>query len=568
MQTLLAAVCSGALWLNAAPATAADGDLDPVFGIGGQVRTDFFGFDGAFALAIQADGKTVAAGFAMDANFEPIVALIRYQTDGTPDPTFGNGGKVAVELSNDLWGKVDVAIQGDGKIVVASTVGSFTTDYNFGLVRFEANGNPDLTFGTGGKVITDFGAQDEATSVAIQSDGKIVVAGVTGSSVVVADFAVARYLSDGQPDGAFGVGGKLTTDFFGSADRANDVAIQSDGKIVAVGAVMDPGFNRFFGVARYNSDGTLDATFSGGGKVTTAFLEFTEANAVLIQQTDGKIVVAGSTFIGVPELPFTGWDFALARYHADGTPDAAFGFGGKLTTDAGGFEQANAVTLQSDGKIVAVGSRADLSDVEIHQDFALARYGVDGTLDATFGNGGFVITDFQFTDVAGGVVLQPDCQIVVAGYSWPVDTGNSDFALARYDSSGCVIEPPTPTFECPLSHGHWKNNPGMWPVSSLTVGSQTYSKAELLVLLSASSQTDASLILARQLIAAKLNLANGSDPTPVASVVASGDSLLAAFSGKLPYQVKSSAAVGQAMVAAANVLTSYNNGLLTPACVP
>jgi hypothetical protein len=149
----------------------------------------------------------------------------------------------------------------------------------------------------------------------------------------------------------------------------------------------------------------------------------------------------------------------------------------------------------------------------------------------------------------------------VAGYSWPFATGNSDFALARYDSGGCLVSLP-----CPKSQGHWKNNPSIWPVNSLTLGSQSYTKAELLAILNTSSQTDASLILARQLIAAKLNLAGGSDPAPVSSTIAHADSLLNGFGGKLPYKVKPSSALGQAMTSDARVLDRYNNGLLTPGC--
>jgi uncharacterized delta-60 repeat protein len=201
--------------------------------------------------------------------------------------------------------------------------------------------------------------------------------------------------------------------------------------------------------------------------------------------------------------------------------------------------------------------------VELNVDFAIARYDVNGNLDPTFGASGKVVTDFQYVDVAGGVAIQADCKIVVAGYSWQVETGNSDFALARYTSSGCVVSGP-----CPWSQGHWKNNAALWPVNSLTLGSQSYTKSELLAFLNTSTQTDASLILARQLIASKLNVANGSDATPVASVIAHADGLLAGFAGKLPYKVKSSSTLGQQMTSDAAVLNNYNNGLLTPNCTP
>ena len=119
---------------------------------------------------------------------------------------------------------------------------------------------------------------------------------------------------------------------------------------------------------------------------------------------------------------------------------------------------------------------------------------------------------------------------------------------------------------CPHSQGYWKNNPRLWPVSSLTLGSQTYSKTELLNLLKNSTTSDASVILARQLIAAKLNIANGSDGTPVSSTTTDADSLLSQFAGKLPYKVKTASSIGKAMVKDATILNNYNNGLLTQFC--
>jgi hypothetical protein len=141
----------------------------------------------------------------------------------------------------------------------------------------------------------------------------------------------------------------------------------------------------------------------------------------------------------------------------------------------------------------------------------------------------------------------------------------SDFALVRYDSNGCeVVAPHT----CPLSQGYWKNHAATWPVNSLTLVSQSYTKAELLAILNNSTQTDASMILARQLIAAKINLANSSEPAPVSATITHADGLLSGYDGKLPYKIKSSSVIGQAMTADAGVLESYNLGGLTPGCTP
>jgi uncharacterized delta-60 repeat protein len=537
---------------------AAEGDLDPTFGIGGKIKTGFldFGFDGASAVAIQSDGKIVAAGFANDSDYQPILAMVRYETNGNLDSTFGTGGRVAINSYNYTSLRVDLAIQSDGKIVVVGPADILGVSADFGLFRFDTNGNPDPTFGVAGKVTTDFfGYADEANSVAIQSDGKIVVTGVArGVGLDSPDFALARYESNGDLDGTFGVGGKVTTDFFGKPDEARGVVIQNDGKIIAAGFASTN--QRDFGVARYDANGALDGTFGTGGKVTTDFsFVFDEANAVALQ-SDGRIVVAG----------IAGYYFGIVRYDTSGNPDGTFGVGGKVTTDFFGvFGYATDVAIQSDGRIIAAGTVGpDSADVELSRDFGIARYNTDGSLDATFGTGGKVTTDFQFTDEAQGVAIQSDCKIVVAGYSWDVESGDSDFALARYDGAGCLIGGAA----CPRSHGHWKNDTNPWPVNSLTLGSQSYTQAELLALLGASTQTDASLILARQLIAAKLNVANGSDPAPVAVTIAHADSILSGFGGKLPYKVKSSSVSGQAMTVDAAVLTSYNNGQLTPGCAP
>ena len=557
---------------------AAQGDLDPGFGVGGKVTTPFGAFAGAAAVAVQNDGKIVTAGFADTGlpDMDPRLGLVRYQPDGSLDPAFGVGGRVTVNFLPDYPARIGLAIQEDGKILIAGKVGSPS---DFAIARYLPSGAPDLGFGTNGDgtVTTDFGQQDEATSIVVQSDGKIVVAGRTFVGFGQADFALARYDATGALDGTFGIGGKVTTDLLGGDDGANGLAIQADGKIVAIGTAVDAAFARYFAVVRYNADGTLDLTSFGGGtgKVTTPFFDFTEANAVAIQPTDGKIVVVGTTFtvVGVP-TPY--YDFAIARYNTDGSLDGGFGTGGKVLTDfAPGFDRATGVTIQADGKIVVVGSRADASDdslVEIFIDVAIARYDSTGALDPAFGTGGKVVINFgQVVDTgsideAGGVAIQADCKIVVAGYSWDVATGGSVFALSRHEGPACVTEPPVAQ-RCPKTHGFWKNKAD-WPVDSLMLGTVSYTKAQLLALLGMSGSTDASLTLSRQLIAAKLNVANGSDPTPVASTIPHADTLLGGFNGALPYKVKASSPIGQSMVTDANLLDQYNRGLLTPTCTP
>ncbi|HET6771374.1 MAG TPA: delta-60 repeat domain-containing protein [Actinomycetota bacterium] len=418
------------------PAAAPPGDLDTTFDGDGKVTTDFAGNpDNAFAVALQGDGKIVAAGETLVSGTTDF-ALARYNTDGSLDTTFGGDGKVTTDFAAGGDSASAVAIQGDGKIVAAGFA-IVSGNNDFALARYNTDGSLDTTFGGDlpfpvpgdGKVTTDFaGSQDLAHGVAIRADGKIVAAGqarVSGSD----DFALARYNTDGSLDTTFGGDGKVTTDFAGGSDLAHGVAIQADGKIVAAGEALVSG-TLDFALARYNTDGSLDTTFDGDGKVTTDFAgDFDVALAVAIQG-DGKIVAAGGAVVA-------GFDFALARYNTDGSLDPAFGGDGKVTTDFGGFDDAFAVAIQGDGKIVAAGS----ATVSATADFALARYKTDGSLDTIFSGDGKVTTDFAgSSDQASAVAIQANGRIVAAGGTFI--SGNFDFALARYT---CIRRTSRPT---------------------------------------------------------------------------------------------------------------------------
>jgi uncharacterized delta-60 repeat protein len=410
------------------------GALDQSFGTGGIVTTDFAGAgDGAFAIAVQTDGKLVAAGqaFINDAsNF----ALARYNSNGTLDAGFGAGGRASTNFGGRFESPTSVALQADGKVVVAG--GSVISLFNdFAVARFNSNGTLDTSFGTGGKVLTDFGVSAQAESVAVQPDGKIVVAGFANVNGGY-NFELVRYNSDGTLDASFGTGGKVTTDF-GLRDQGfsfaqgNSVLLQHDGKIVLAGvAFMSSAYN--FALARYNPNGTLDNGFGAAGKVITNFPTSTSnanvaANSIALQP-DGKIVAAG----------LAGFDIALARYSSSGALDTSFGTGGRVTTDvAGSYDHLSSVALQPDAKIVGAGSTV------INGDFhsALLRYNSNGTLDTTFGTGGKVINIFGVqSEGASAIAVQPDGKIVAAGGA--NINGTTDFALARFNSGGGSSTPP------------------------------------------------------------------------------------------------------------------------------
>ncbi|HEY5616144.1 MAG TPA: delta-60 repeat domain-containing protein, partial [Bacteroidota bacterium] len=309
---------------------------------------------------------------------------------------------------------------------------------DFALARYNADGSLDLSFGSGGKVTTDFlGLADVANAVAIQPDGKIVAVGydnVTSFALFLFDFALARYKSDGSPDASFGSGGKVTTNFFGSYDEARAVVIQPGGKLVVAGTATNPFQESIsdFGLVRYNSDGSLDATFGDNGKVMTDFgSEFDDAWA-LAQEQDGRLVVAGQS-----EDSQERTDFALARYNANGELDATFGSGGLAKTDFFGFDdRVRAVALQNDGKVVAAGIANDVIEGQFQVYIALARY--DGvSFDICLqddSNGAF----FQFNSMSGDYQFT-NCNGVTIGGPGVISRRGSTITLQQNGSDRRVL---------------------------------------------------------------------------------------------------------------------------------
>jgi uncharacterized delta-60 repeat protein len=405
MQHKRLAVGIGALvtagFLATAP-SAARGDLDPNFGSGGKVRTDFGASEVGWAVAVQRDRKVVVAGHRWDPGPHDFL-LARYTTKGELDRSFDGDGKVATDFGgND--GASDVEVQGDGKIVVAGR-GS----QDFALGRYRTDGSLDATFGVGGKVLTTFqpGSNDVASAVLLQSDGKIVAGGSSAS-----EFALARYLADGALDPSFGSGGRVTTPISSANDHLFDLAVQSDGKLVAAGWSFRGG-EPHIALARYDGDGSLDPSFDGDGIVVASFRS---AAAHLLVQRDGKLLVAG---LG-----------ELTRFTADGSLDRSFGGDGRAHS---GDVSAFAAAIQPDGKILVIGTVAPGRFPT--GDFGVARLTAEGRLDTTYGRHGSVVTAFSpgSDDQALDGVLLPDGKLVVSGMTSPTrEIGPWDFAVARY----------------------------------------------------------------------------------------------------------------------------------------
>jgi len=420
---LVAAACGGG---NAASGRAG-------FGTAGTVHTDFGNDDNANALAIQPDGKIIAAGRSGAA-----FALARYTRDGRLDPSFGTGGKVITTFhlaqateSAPPRGAADVAIEADGKIVAAGGRGS-----DFALARYLPNGRLDRTFGSRGKVVTDVRARPNqfdafwergANAVAIQPDGKIIAAGAGPQN-----FALARYTRDGRLDRSFGSGGEGFTDF-GAEDYAEALALQADGKIIAAGRSFTT-----FALARYLPDGHLDPSFGKGGKVVTGPVgdDYNVAQALALQP-DGKVIAAGSSGPRFPAI-------ALARYTATGQLDQSFSAEGEANDLANG---ANAVALERDGRIVVAGDANQIDRVTggptVYR-VAVLRYRRNGRLDPTFGNRGSVQTRVELGPrrylenlLVTAVAIQDAGKIVVAGGSGR-NLRSRDFLLIRYRANGSI----------------------------------------------------------------------------------------------------------------------------------
>ena len=403
------------------------GVLDTSFGSAGKAVTAVGPTDDyAQAMVVQPDGKIVVAGWgngALGYAFE----IVRYQRDGALDATFGNAGKVVTAVGNGADVANAIALQADGKILVAGSVDETPKGKSFALVRYNADGSVDASFGNAGKVITSFGSQsDEAFAIVVQPDGRIVLGGHTRSATRGIDFALARYNADGSADGSFGVNGQVVTPIRGgdSRDSIYALALQTiDGevKIVAAGGEGD------FVLTRYHADGSVDFGFAVGERPDGEFGSVIGAARGLVIAPDNKIVVVGHV----------GHDFAVLRLNANGLADNGFGGAGRVITKVSetNWDEAHAVVVQADGRIV-VGGWVYAGNSS-NGDHVVARYLTDGTLDAGFGNSGLTVTPVApgtKADEGRAIVLQVDDRLpavrsLVAGSA---NDSNYDFAVTRY----------------------------------------------------------------------------------------------------------------------------------------
>ena len=394
------------------------GSLDQSFANAGKLELaiDTFGEE-VHAMVIQPDEKILMGGYTQSSFTSADFLLLRYHPDGTPDASFGNGGKVVTQIEVRSQGKA-MALQSDGKILLAGY-----SKHLFTLARYHSDGSLDTTFGAGGKVLTPVDGYygEQCRAIAVQPDGKIVLGGdAQHFSNDNSHLVLTRYLTDGSLDTTFGTGGVV----IGGEGYGNTMALQSDGKIVLAGT-----YSFSFTAERFNPDGSPDLTFGTNGKVVTSFGNSSFGHAVVIQN-DGKIVLTGYRLNG----GINNNGFALARYNTDGSLDNTFGSGGQTSAQAGTSSEGNAAVLQSDGKILVAGM-ADNGNLP--SNFSLARFNTDGSLDNTFGTNGTLITPFgnNRSDV-NALSLKTNGKIVAAGYL--ISNNRKNIAAAQYHNDGTV----------------------------------------------------------------------------------------------------------------------------------
>lgn len=422
-----------------APATQAipgqPGTLDAFWATGsplgpGKAITPFgTGENDVLAIALQPDGKVLLAGSCAVPGDNWQICAIRYQTNGTLDPSFGNGGVAITPFGDGYASKAQaIALQADGKLILAGWCMRFSSA-PFGpicAVRYNTDGTLDTTFGTSGRItatVSSINNSNAAYALTLQPDGKFVLAGSCSNGTDV-DFCALRYRTDGTLDPDFGAGGKVITLMSNGEDSANAIALQPDGKILLAGYCSN-GSNLDFCAARYHPNGSLDSSFNTTGKVLTAIGAGIDAATAVALQPDGKIVLAGACSNG------SNRDFCALRYEINGSLDSRFGTLGKVLTPIGATDDAaNALALQSDGKLLVVGSCSN----GIDDDFCLLRYHPNGVLDASFNGSGKVTTAVGAGIDWGKVLtLQPDGKIVVGGTCAIAVGGVGAFCAARYD---------------------------------------------------------------------------------------------------------------------------------------
>lgn len=449
--TLLAFACGTGAAFAAHP-----GDIDTGFGLGGYVTNDFFGTDEQIhAVAPMRDGRFVVTGKVTGSNVtgnggSENVAVARYLPNGALDDSFGSGGLFQLDVDSAPDEGRAVRVLSDGSVLVAGTL-STAAHADYGLIKLRPDGSLDTTFGEAdagsarkGYVRLDIGGpqvHDEAYAMAVQRNGKIVLAGITRvfhDGFWYGQVAVARFTADGVPDTTFagGQGHIVLAPFFGAAgDTLTTIALDQAGNLPADDRIVVGGYtfgrNTAF-LARLTADGAVDTTFNTTGRVTLQAATSGGVSTGLSMLSaarltrDGRIVVVGE-----------GSDrgMAVMRFNANGSLDTTFGQNGRSLIKFSGISDEDipmALALQGNGRIVAAGSATNRATGAAHQDFLVGRWNADGSVDTTFGEQGLKVAQVSTVeDGAYAVAVEVSGNILAGGYTSQPNVAPRDFALLR-----------------------------------------------------------------------------------------------------------------------------------------
>jgi uncharacterized delta-60 repeat protein len=385
--------------------------LDDSFSEDGKATTSAGTGESGGHVALQSDGKIILAGISPYNNYTYEFILLRFNQNGSFDTTFGEAGLVVIDLDGENY-LTAIAIQPDDKIIaVGYSIESGDLYSNIMVVRLNPDGSLDATFDGDGILISDVGINDVLFSVVIQPDGKIVAGGVDADyDNNNEDMLLVRLNPDGSLDTSLGGDGIVTTSY-GNYESIWALEVDSAGNIVAAGDVAED-----LSVLRYLSDGTLDTSFDGDGLATLDVGGYYNHAMDVLIQPDGKIIAAGLTDTWIQT------DILLARFSTDGSLDPTFDSDGVVATDLSDYDVAYSIALQSDGRLVVGGN--------YYNDWVLLRYLPNGSLDSSFGKQGVFAIDFDGQQDSGrSIAIQSDGKIVMGGIAHIMD--NDYFALIR-----------------------------------------------------------------------------------------------------------------------------------------
>lgn len=416
------------------------GEIDTTFGINGKVTTGFgAGYSNANAVAVQLDGKIIVGGTCQTSEGSNHFALARYNTDGTLDDTFGVNGKIVprvFEVPYQLVYNVvsSIVLLDNGKFLVA---GAYGIDYNPSgtvIARFNNDGTIDYTFGTDGKVYSE-GVIPFKDNLKIQPDGKFIVGSkkyLGANGINYEGFEFDRYSQHGVLDTAFGTDGKVITSFGNVSSKISSFALLPDGKFIASGAYSPINQSSSIAIVKYNNDGSLDTSFDTDGKVITTFGTGSSCYGVYITSNlNGKIIVAATVITSNTTV----LNFGLIQYNPNGSLDTTFDGDGKaLSIIDDGFYGIKSVTKDENGKYLV-----NFTDGNLNFYSVIRKYNTDISLDSTFGTNGKIQASFDLgLNGAQNATITTDSKIVIVGNFVSNDYTSNNFGIAKYNSNGTL----------------------------------------------------------------------------------------------------------------------------------